>query len=438
MRRIGILALLLLSAGVAAADPRSAAIQTLSFTNGPAVLLAPDSLAGAVHVGVWYAAGSRNDPAGHAGLAYVLARGALSLPGEARVALEASGANFDLTVTPDVSSTSVTLPAEQLRAGLDALTTHAMAPALNAAALRTAMDGARAERRRRLQQSPLLPGLEQVNAALFAGHGYSAPVSGDEAGIDAIDEAAARADLSARFAITRALVTVSGRFDPADARAILESRFGAAQPAAVAGAGATPRLGSIEPRIDGGELALSVTVVLAGWRLPSERDPDAVALEVLSRLLAGGVSSRLNHALVTPEGSFLQVQGNFERRADGCLFVVAAAVKGAIDTTAIETQLTQAVERWARDPIAGADLESARDAVEASALERMQGAGGRAEALATALLLDGSVNACEAYLARLRSLTPADVKRAAGRALTEAQRTVVWTEPAPAPGEDKP
>ncbi len=438
MRGIGFLVLLLASAGIAAADPRSAAIQTLSFSNGPSVLLAPDSLAGAVHVGVWYAAGSRNDPAGHAGLAYVLARGALSLPGEARAALEASGANFDLTVTPDLSSTSVTLPAEQLRAALDAMAAHAVAPALNSAALHAAIDGARAERQRRLQQSPLLPGLEQVNAALFAGHGYSAPASGDEAGFDAIDDASAKADLAARFAITRALITVSGRFDPADAKAVLESRFGPSKPGAAPTLAAAPHLGAIAPRVDGGELALPVTVVLAGWRLPPERDTDSAALEVLGRMLAGSVSSQLDHSLVTPGGSFLQVQGSFERRADGCLFVVAAALKGSVDTTAIETQLTHAVERWARDPISSSDLESARNAVESAALEHAQTTGGRAEALATALLLDGSVNAWESHLSRIRALTPPDILRAAARALTESQRTVVWTEPAPAPEEGKP
>ena len=438
MRRLAILVLILASARSAGADSRSAAIQMLSFPGGPTVVLAPDSLAGAVNVGIWYAAGARNDPAGHAGLAFVMTRGVFSPNAASRAALEGAGAAFHLSVTPDLSSVSVTLPAEQLRPGLEAMAGRVATPVLDAQALGAAIEGARAERRQREQQSPLLPGFERVSATLFAGHGYAAPASGDDAGLASITEAVASQDLASRFAPARALITVTGRFDPADARSVLEKRFGVASRGEPLKTPVIPKFSPIEPRVDGGAMALPVAVVLAGWRLPPGSDADATALEVLARMLVGGVSTRLDRSLVTAEGPIVQIQGSFERRADACMFVVAGALSGAIDTTAIEARLTGEVERYARAPVRESDFQPAQRAIESALLQRIQTSEGRGEALATALLLEGSLDAFEQRLGRLRALTPAALQRAAASALTADRRTVVWTEPAAATEEGQP
>ncbi len=427
-------ALLLLCARVVSADPRSATVQVLSFPEGPTVLLAPDSLAGSVHVGLWYPAGSRNDPPTHAGLAYVLGRSAFTLPATARRALDATGANYDLTVTPDFTSNSVVLPPDQLRAGLEAVLPLIQAPAITDASLHDAISGARAERTRRLAQSPLLLGIERVCASLFVGHGYAAPASGLDAALAATTLDAARHDLATRFTPAHALVTVTGRFDPDDALAALKPRFGSPGRAAPASKPQPPSFGDVVPRSNAGATALPVSVVLAGWRLPPDRDPDTAALQVLARLLTQGASPRLERELVTGDGPFLQTQGNFERRGDACLFVVAAALRGTIDSTQVESQLTSQVERWAHDPIAAADLEPAQRAVEAELLLAAQTTAGRAETLASAQIVDGDWRAWEQRIARVRALTPADVQRAASRSLVPSRRAIVWTAPAPAGG----
>jgi zinc protease len=233
-----------------------------------------------------------------------------------------------------------------------------------------------------------------------------------------------------RFTPGRALVTVTGRFDPNDARALIQARLGAPRPAGAPPKPAAPSWAPVVPRSAAGLTALPVPVVLAGWRLPPDRDADAAALQVLAHLLTEGANPRLERALVTAEGPFVQTQGNFERRSDACVFVVAAAVKGAIDTAAVESQLTHEVERWASEPLTAADLEPAQRTVEAELLSVAQTPAGRAETLASAQILDGDWRAWEQRVARVRALTPADVQRAASRALVAAHRAIVWTAPA--------
>ena len=437
MRRL-VMGVLLLGAHIAAADPRSAAVRVYTFPQGTTALLAPDSLAGSVHVGVWYPAGSRNDPRGSAGLAYVLERAALGLPATTRRPLESAGAAFDRTVTPDLSSNSVTLPAEQLRAALEAMTANVVAPRLTDAALREGVAGARSERERRLAQSPLLAGIERVCATLFAGHGYAQPSSGLDAPLAAITLATAQADLASRFAPANALVTITGRFDTDEALAVLQEHFGAFTLARSSPPLAPAEFGVVVPRGEAGETPLPMPVVLAGWRLPPDRDPDSVPLEVLARLLTGVANPRVQQALLTEDSPFLQIQGSFERRRDACVLVVAAALKGKIDTVQVESKLAHEVERWASEPLTAADLAPAQHAVEADLLLRAQAPGGRAEAIANAQLADGDWRAWDARIAQVRALTPADVRRAAARALVAAHRTMVWTAPAPQEQEGQP
>ena len=89
------------------------------------------------------------------------------------------------------------------------------------------------------------------------------------------------------------------------------------------------------------------------------------------------------------------------------------------------------VEHLAHDPLPAAELEPVQRAVEADLLERAQSVGGRAEALAIADIADGDWRGWEQRIARVHTLTPADVQRAAAKALVPTRRTLVWIAPSP-------
>src|SRR5205085_424427 len=169
--------------------------------------------------------------------------------------------------------------------------------------------------------------------------GYAAPASGRDADLATITLDDARRDLGTRFAAARALVTVTGRFDPNGALEVLKGRFGAPTPALPPTHAAPPAFGPLPARADAGTTTLKVSVVLAGWRLPPARDPDTAALEVLAQLLAGRGNARLGQTLITPENPFLQFQSSFERRSDGGVLVIAAALDDGADTAKVESQL---------------------------------------------------------------------------------------------------
>jgi zinc protease len=421
---------LLLGVETAAAEPRLPGIRAYAFPGGPTALLMPDSLAGAAHIGLWFPTGPEGDPAGRAGLASVMGRASFAPAAATRSKIEAAGGSFDFMVSSDLVAHLATLPAEQAGAGLEALTANLESHEPTAAVLHDAVESARSEREWWVSQSPLMPGIERVCASLYAGRPYAKPAAGLDAELSAITLEDARTELGGRFAPSRALVTVSGRFDADQVLASLSKKFGSPAEAKPVTASAAPSWTTVTSRTSAGKIQLPVPVMLMGWRLPPDRDADAVALEVLTRAIATGPGAPVARALVTERGSFLRVEGSFERRRESCLFAVAAALAPGFDSTSVETDLAREIERWGREPLAAADLEAAKHGVESELLQRAKSAAGRARSIATAQLLDGDWRAFDQRLARVRSLTAEDVRRAAGRALSPANRAIVWTAPA--------
>src|SRR5262245_26894520 len=99
---------------LAAAGPSAAAAtpRLVTFSNGLQALLAPDSLASAAAVDVWFEGGSRTDPPEAPGITYLLSRTALLLPQAQRRAFEALGAAFGAAATSDYAVITARLPAE--------------------------------------------------------------------------------------------------------------------------------------------------------------------------------------------------------------------------------------------------------------------------------------------------------------------------------------
>ncbi len=413
---------------VTLASPGAAAVRALKFAQGPVVLLAPDSLAGSVEVGLWYAAGTRNDPPGQSGLAFAVGRSLVRPAPAAQRSLVMAGGSYNEILTPDLTAGSLTLPAELVRDGIAAFIARLRAPSVSPTGLRAALSLAKSDRDARLAASPLLPGIEDVFQSGYAGHGYAAPVMGRAGDAARITAAAARADLAARFAPGRALITVVGRFDPADALARLRASYGEPAtytPRAAAGTRAAFRPSTGAPRSI--PLAVGVPVLLMGWRGPAVTDPDFPAFDLLAHLLTGGSSPFAPATLAQPAGPFAQVLGGVDRRTDASmLFLIAVA---GDDTAATMQRLTHGVERLGRDGVPEDEVARARASLEAAMEKSTETPQGRATALASSLLLEGRWDASEQRTDRVRALTPEALQRVASRYLDASHRTVVISVP---------
>jgi zinc protease len=422
-----ILLALLLPGAAHAADPFASA-QATTLPNGLTVLLAPDTTAASVEVGLWVRAGTRWESPGQSGISHLVERA--SYAGSAKLtaaayarAIQLEGGTFSARTTPDGTQFSVTVAPEGLEAVLALEADRLASASLGSAALEAARRSLRLERGERSDRTPVGRALRLLFAKAFAGHPYRWPVVGLEGDLDRVTLRQAQAYRTARYAPGRMAVSLAGRFDAATALAAVRRTFGAWP-----GGRLDPEPGHPAPSAAGRAAERgegSVPVLAVGWRTPPATDPDAPALEALARILAWGSSSRLQRELVRASGAPCAVaQGELDLRVDGGLLHVLAAPAPGADTARVEGEILSLVQRVVRDGVTAAELEGAQRQIEVEAFSSWQTPAGVGRALGEAWLAGQNVTAPRTRLERVRALTPADLQRVATRLFTDDHRSV--------------
>jgi zinc protease len=288
--------------------------------------------------------------------------------------------------------------------------------------------------------TPLSTGLVQLCGTAFEGHPYARPVVGLEEDLDRITADDCRTYHAARYAPNNAVVTVVGRFDPAEAleaarrtfETVPKRKVPAAPPAALRTANASRTVAEPYP--------FQTPAVVVGWRLPAAKGADLAALELTSRILSSRPSSRLQKVLAVRGGPNALVRGELDLRAEAGLLAVAAVLPAGADTAAmraVEKTLLDEVERFTTEGAGAEELEAARHAALLGSSLGRESARGQALVLGAAHVIGGDARLDAKRLERLAVATAADVRKVAARHLVPASRTIVWLLPAGESGAER-
>jgi zinc protease len=434
MKRFACTILAACLAGPALAGPLDDTVRSTTLKNGLLVLLAPDSTAAAADVAIFYRAGSRDERPVGSGLAYLFGRlmfgGSKGFPaGEHRRLLEREGATLNSMTNPDYTCFYQTLPPAAIDDALRLEADRMATLILDASRFESARRAAQEEREMRMGMSPIVGALQRLYAVAYEGHPYAQPVIGAPSKLEKLTLADAEKHYRSRFSPDRAVLTVVGRFDPAEVMKSVRKHF---EPVARRTAPATPAPAFAPQKAERrGTLPAPVpqSLVMVGWRGPSATDTASPAMDVLAHAITGGVSSKL-HVIDARRPDLTGIEGDYERSRDASLLFCVAAVAEGADTSAAEAALIDAVEELARQPLSDEDLDRARRQIEAQALFSAQSARGHADQLGAAQLVEGDYHAAGSRLDRVRQVTAAQVQEVAARALRPEARSVVWIHPA--------
>jgi len=439
MRRHGFTArMFACAAALLAACPsagHSAPATTVTLKNGLRVVLAPDSTATAVDVGVWYATGTRWERDGMTGVTHLLERlmfrgSATVKDGEHARALLAEGATANTSTSPDYSCLWETVPAEALPLALRLEADRMAGLKPSAQAFESEKSGARADRRARGQRAALVYGIARLQALVFAGHPYARSAYGADADLARMTPADVEAWRREHYGAGGAALTIVGRFEPEGTLMMVRRLF---EPLPRGAAPAPPGVKTAPPAAGrrGWERGdAPARLVFAGWRAPGAADPDVPALEVLVHLLSDGDDARLHRALMTDGSLALLTQGGIELHREGSLAWTLAALRPDADSSATERVLLDEVHRLARDPVSGEDLDRVKASLVTSELFRLQRVRARGQALGESLMLTGDAAAADSRLAAIDRVTPADLQRVARRVFADNSQGVLWLVPA--------
>ena len=416
------------AAAVAGAGPLESTRVTLE--NGMRVVLAPDSLATALDVSLWFPAGTRHEKAAQAGLAQLAARVAFRAGADDPLAgITARGGSGGMLVTPDLTTFSATVAPAGLGdalAFLDSRTSNSVTAPGVLAADRGAM---RAERSR-LDRTPVARGIARLWAAAWPGHPYASTGAGPPASLESLTSADVDGWRRMQLAPAGGVLVLSGAFDRDSALVAVRRYFGGRpRVRATTAAVSAPRTALRTALRTTERLDVPLRLCMMGWRGPGAGDPDAAAFELLAAWLGGSPEARLSRSLVTDWKVAVAAQAGFAAQKDGSLLWSFAAAAPDADSSAVETMLLDAATAAVRKAPESFELERTRRQLESALLFALQTARQRAQWLGEAELLTGDANAAARRLEALRKVTPADVQRVATRLMTEPNRAVVWMFP---------
>jgi zinc protease len=359
-----------------------------------------------------YHAGSKNEKPGLTGLAHLaehlMFKGSEHAgDGEHFRRLQEIGAEVNGSTTEDRTNYYEVLPPNQLETALylEADRMGWLLPALTGTKLQNQRDVVKNERRQSYENQPYGLAQETISAAIFpSGHPYSWPVIGTMDDLDRMTLDDLRMFFRRYYSPGNAVLTIGGRFDPPQARELVEKYFCALPGTPLPGRPAFPDWQPAPAR----EIILHDNVTLPrvylAWRTAPWASNEDIALDVVTDLLGAGKNSRLHRSLVIEQQlaqSISAYQHGLE--CDGKLVITATARKGVSVERLIAALREQIMDLISR-PVGSREMEKSLNVREAALVMGLDAVRDRMHLLSLFHTLTGSVTNMQEYYERFRTL----------------------------------
>jgi zinc protease len=165
------------------------------------------------------------------------------------------------------------------------------------------------------------------------------------------------------------------------------------------------------------------------WHIPDLRHPDLPALDILAALLGHGRSSRLFREVREKKGLVTAADAWTYTTGDQGLFGMSGVADAAQFIPARDALVAE-VRRAQTKAVPGAELAKVVKQFIAGALSTRKTMQGQAQDLGASWLAAGDLNFSERYLAAVKRVTPAALRRVAREYLTPSGRTLYALLPA--------
>jgi zinc protease len=416
--RIALLPLLIVSLLAPVSASAGDRVVTATLDNGLRVLLLEDQRSPIVSVQMWYRVGSRNEHRGATGIAHFLEHmmfkgtPTYGLKQFARL-VEENGGQDNAFTSQDVTSYYVDIAVDKLDLVIELESDRMQNLLLDPKEIASERQVVIEERRTRTEDDPSGFLGEEVSSIAFKAHPYGAPIIGWMDDIKRLTPEEIRAFYKTYYVPNNAILVAVGAFRATDALEKIKKRFGRIPRGKV-----PPPILAIEPTPNGERRVLvtkqaELPIVYMAWHVPNHQSDDAVALEVLSTILSGGRASRLYRDLVYQRQLALEAGGdNAYFSIDPNLFWFWATPMPGQTPEKLEAELMAHMERLKTEPVTDEELARAKNQIEAGFVYQEDSIHQRAALLARFELLGGFALK-DAFLAKVRAITAADLTRVA-------------------------
>jgi predicted Zn-dependent peptidase len=411
------------------------------LANGLRVILSEDHTAPVYSIVVHYNVGSRDERKGRTGFAHLfehmMFKGSENVgPGEHFMLIFGTGGNMNGTTNKDRTLYYETLPSNQLDLGIFLEADRMRSLAITKDNLDNQRNAVQEERRQGLDNQPYGRSDELIDEIAYDNFAYQHSVIGSMADLAAASVEDVASFFKTYYAPNNAVLSIVGDIDSRTTLDKLRKAFESipAQPP-------PPPVDLTEPKqkaerrqnVDD-PLARLPRIVMV-FKVPPRTSDDDDAVRVLATVLSTGRSSRLFQQLVREQQVAANVQAFRDSSVGTGLFGVMATVAPGKTVAAVEAALLAEIEKLKTGPIAGWEIEKARNNSKRTVVSGLTSSLNRATQLAEFASIFNDAGRINQRIDRITRVTAADVQRIASTFLTAENRTVVITTPqAPAKG----
>ncbi|MGH7719279.1 MAG: M16 family metallopeptidase [Gemmatimonadaceae bacterium] len=421
-----------------AQNPGKITVETYQLDNGLTVILSEDHSAQVVAVDVWYHVGSRDERPGRSGFAHLfehmMFQGSSHVKkGEHFQLIERAGGQMNGTTQTDRTNYFQALPSNRLNLALWLEADRMRSLAVTDSNFHNQRETVKEERRLRVDNVPYIRAFMDELPALFDSATclpYARSVIGSMDDLNAARTEDVKAFFDLYYTPNNATLTVTGDFEPAEAKRLIRAYFGAIPRGQDAPAvTCTQRFNPGEMRKRVHDDKATIPAVAHAYRVPAYDDADTPALDLLATILGQGESSRLNRKLARDARAALNVQtilNPFGPRRGPGVFVALGIVNQGVAPDSLDRLLAAEIASLAQGGVSAEELTKAQNSYRANRITERQRALSVAEALQGAAFFLGNPEAVNTDIDRYMKVTPEDIKRVAAKYLVPANALILY------------
>jgi len=408
-------------------------LERYSLPNGLRVVLDEDHTAPLVAVNLWYHVGSKNERPGLTGFAHLFEH--MLFSGSEHVGnnehfryVQSVGGVLNGTTFFDRTNYYETLPSNvlELAMWLESDRLGFFLPALTQEKLDVQINVVQEERRMRVDNVPYGDFFEQLLRRAYPPEfPYHWEVIGSMEDIAAAKLDDVRDFFTTWYRPNNCVLTLSGDFDSAQAKELIEKYFGEIP------AGDLPAPFSMKrPPMNGEERETIVSDVQLPrvyrfYHAAPYGHDDWIGADLMTSLLGLGKASRLEKALVYEKQIAQDVAAfTLPTEASGMVMMWATAAEG-VEIEKVEAALDEELDKLAADGPTDGELARVLNQAETDLAHQLESFEHRADLLGTFETFFGDANELSRFAARYRSITKDDVVRSMRECLRKDERVTV-------------
>lgn len=414
----------------------SAQMNTIEFEeytldNGLKVILHEDHSTPIVAVTVLYHVGSKNEVENRTGFAHffehLMFEGSANIErGEFMSYVEKAGGGINAYTTQDRTFYYEVLPSNQLELGLWLESERMLHAKVDQQGVDTQREVVKEERRQRVDNQPYGSVLEESMKRAFREHPYQWTPIGSMDDLNAASEQDYIDFYETFYVPNNAVLSIAGDIDVAATKKLIDKYFSSIP----RGEKTIPRPDITEPPL-GEELRdtvydnIQLPAVIQTYRIPAQGTDDYYAVDMLSRLMAGGQSSRLYKTLVDQEQTAVAA-GSFPLSLEDPGVIIAFGIANVgVNPNDLERLMDEEFAKVREELIPEREFQKLRNQVEDDFVSQNTSVQGIAENLAVYEVQFGDADLINTELERYLDVTREDIRRVARKYFTADNRVVL-------------